>query len=395
MKTKIVLVGVGGYGTVYLQELLNPPPEKEIEIAGVIDPEPQRSGCYAEMLKRRIPLYDHLEAFYQHSTADLAVIVAPIQLHAPLTCLALSQGSQVLCEKPLAASLDDAHLMLAAEEKYDKKVAIGYQWSFSPSVLALKGDILAGRLGKPLQLKTAVLWSRSHAYFQRNDWAGRIRTLGGAWVLDSPVNNATAHYLHNMLYILGSMIDESACPESLQVELYRANSIENYDTAALRLRVGEVPLLFLTTHAVNVVQGPLISYVFERGVVEYSSEDPEFRVCFRDGTSASYGSPAEAEFDKLWQMVEIARRGGQVACSVRTAIPHLLSVLAAQQAPITPFPASLLREEGEAGARTTWVEGLAESLLECYNSGMLPSELGAPWAVKTAMFLPVNNNNIN
>ena len=50
-----------------------------------------------------------------------------------------------------------------------------------------------------------VSFPRPLSYFKRNDWAGHLRTPAGEDVLDSPLNNATAHYLHNMLYVLGAI----------------------------------------------------------------------------------------------------------------------------------------------------------------------------------------------
>jgi predicted dehydrogenase len=385
---------VGGYGTIYLQELLQNAAERGVKLVAGIDPYPERAAMSDELKQAHIPLFADLETFFRNESADLVILASPIHLHAPQTCLALAHGAHVLCEKPLAGSLADARLMMEAEQKSGKRVAIGYQWSFSDAVLALKRDILAGRLGRPRQLNTVLLWSRSQAYYQRNDWAGRVRSTDGAWVLDSPVNNATAHYLHNMLFLLGGALDESACPVRLQAELYRANAIENYDTAALRLVMdGGAELLFLTTHAVLEVRGPLIQYEFDEAVVEYAPEIPQFRVRFRNGTAKSYGSPGVTEYNKLWQMVQVARAGGPVVCGLRTALPHLLCVTAAQEAPVVDFPRGTLRMEEEGEGRTVWVDGLAEVFMECYQSNRLPSESrAAPWAVKATQVDHIDQN---
>ena len=89
------------------------------------------------------------------------------------------------------------------------------------------------------------------SYYNRNDWAGRIKSDSGEWVLDSPANNAMAHYLHNALYVLGETPTTSARPISVQAELYRANPIENYDAAVLRVMTDKnVEVLFYGAHTV-------------------------------------------------------------------------------------------------------------------------------------------------
>ena len=381
MATSIALVGIGGYGNFYLKALLNAAPEREITLMAGIDPYPERSGLYAELQERGIPVYPDLHTFYQHTCADLVIISAPIHLHAPLTSLALSKGSHVLCEKPLGASVEDARLMLEAEQRAGKPVAIGYQWSYSDAILALKRDILAGRFGKPLHLKSMALWPRGLSYYQRNDWAARLKTPDGAWVLDSPVNNATAHYLHNMLFLLGDRMETSAVPLSLEAELYRANAIENYDTAAMRVVTAACPdLLFITAHPVNSYRGPVMHYAFENAVIEYPAEEGGFRATFKDGTVQEYGNPEDTHANKIWAAVESARNGVPLVCGIRTAIPQLACALAAQETEIHTFPPERVEVMDTGSDQLTYVPGLFEDLVTAYEANKMPSEMGMAWA---------------
>ena len=158
------------------------------------------------MLDGGIPLYSTMNELFDAARLpiDLMLIVTPIHLHAEHTRLALQQGCNVLCEKPLAGTVVDALKMLEAESAAravggKQFTAIGYQWSFSQAIQSLKRDIMAGLLGKPLRLRTMVSLPRPMAYFRRNDWAGRIRTADGHGVFDSPVNNAAAQVMGDLL----------------------------------------------------------------------------------------------------------------------------------------------------------------------------------------------------
>ena len=245
-------------------------PIHNARLVGVVDPYAEKNPYWPTVKEQKIPRYDNLSAFIANHQADLAVIASPTYLHCPQTCDALQAGLPVLCEKPIAGSIQDVHRMITARDEAGKFAAIGYDWSFYEGIQAVKRDVMTGLFGRPVRLKTIVLWPRPMTYYNRNNWAGKLRMPGGEWVLDSPVNNATAHYLHNMFYILGSAPDKSALPSEVGAELYRANDIENYDTAGLRAKTGDgADILFVTSHAVDRSWPIRCEFIFERAKVEY------------------------------------------------------------------------------------------------------------------------------
>jgi hypothetical protein len=267
--------------------------------------------------------------------------------------------------------------MIKAESASQGFVGIGYQWSFSPAMQSLKHDITNGILGRPLRFRTKVLWPRTATYYHRNTWAGRITTSTGDWVLDSPVNNAVAHYLHNSLYVLGKTRELSANLIDVQAELYRANDIENYDTAAIRCHTDEgVEILFYAAHPVPNTIGPVLSYEFEQAHVVFDPLDSHLYARFHTGQVKDYGNPSENDATKLWQAVEAVRTGEPLACGIEAASPHILCVNGAQESceEISLFPESLVRHTEDAHDDLTWVMGLQETMEACYEKGILPSE---------------------
>jgi predicted dehydrogenase len=382
-KTTVALVGAGGFGQYYANELLHNHQDR-IQLVGIVDPFAASSPHFNELQSRHIPLYDNLSDFFKHHTAALICISSPIQFHASQTILALEHGASVLCEKPLCATIQDARRMAQAEAQASGFVAIGYQWSFSTAIQSLKTDILSGRLGTPLRLKSRVFWPRTNAYYSRNKWAGRIRLDDGSWVLDSPAGNAAAHYLHNMLYILGPTRETSATVKSVQAELYRANPIENYDTGILRCITGnDVEILFYTTHASRQNVNPIFDYEFEKAVVRFDQNSEEDIIAyFHDGRQKNYGNPFAAGMGKIWQCVEAVHTEQPIVCGIQAATPHTLCINGAQEsAVIVDFPESLRRTAELAGDTLTYIEGLEDLLTRCYESSLLPSESGlADWA---------------
>jgi predicted dehydrogenase len=390
---RVILVGVRGYGTSYVHSLLAHDNSQYCRLVGVVDPAAAPGAAVAmprEIRANEIPAFEHLAAALREARPDLTVISTPLHLHAAQTLEALAHGSSVLCEKPLAATAADAMRVAGACERLTNGqfVAIGYQWSFSSAVQALKRDVMAAVLGRPLRLRTIVAFPRGEDYYRRNEWAGRLKTDAGEPVFDGPINNATAHYLHNMLYILGPTRETSASPDWVEAELYRANAIESYDTAALRCRTESgVELLFYTMHATTHRAGPKCRFEFEHATVEYDDHGGRgaFVARFADGTVREYGQPETERDEKLRQSIDAVRTGTPIVCGPRAALPHALCVAAAHaSSPIRDFPDALKRrsdwEESSTGGDIVWVDGLAEAMEDCFRHGVLPSERGLEWA---------------
>ncbi|NLM20709.1 MAG: Gfo/Idh/MocA family oxidoreductase [Peptococcaceae bacterium] len=390
----VVLVGVGGYGNFYVNALLDCKTREDYRIIGIVEPNP--AGCLRlkELLSKNIPLYNSLEDFYTESHADLAIISSPIQFHARQIVTAVTKNTHVLCEKPLCATVQEGKEIIAVKKSTDKLVSVGYQWSFSEAILELKKDIISGRLGRPLRLKTIVLWPRDFAYYRRNTWAGKIKDAQGNWVLDSVVNNATAHFLHNMFFVLGQNYGESALPSIVTAELYRANEIENYDTAALRIQTTDgTELLYYASHATLKKLEPVFCFEFEEAVVNYNQNlGKNIVATFKNGEKRVYGDPFARRDNKIWMTMEAIKAGKDVPCGPEAALAQVICVNGIQEVgAIFSFPDEFIRvQTDELGEKTgLYVAGLDQVLTECYEQWKLPSETGVTWARegKTKNFL--------
>ncbi|MDD4097186.1 MAG: Gfo/Idh/MocA family oxidoreductase [Lentisphaeria bacterium] len=380
----LVLVGIGGYGNTAVNALLKNPVRQDWRLAGIVDPVAEKAAAYAELKSLGLPFYASLEEFYQSGGADLAIISSPIPYHCPQTCTALAHGTNVLCEKPACATVQEARQMAAAAEAAGRFAAIGYQWSYTPAILELKADILAGRLGRPRRLRTLVLWPRTDAYYARNNWAGALKSPLGDWILDSPANNACAHYLHNMLYVLGAGPGVAAQPASVQAELYRANPISNYDTAAMRIMTDSgVEVLFYTTHAVSKQYGPEFNYEFDDATVTFFT-GKRLVAHFKNGDVKDYGTPDGQVNQKYWDAIAAARGEKAMACPIAAATPQIICINAAQDSvrqQVSDFPAAMVYKMGVPGRQIRVMTGLAERFMMAYQAGALPAELGpCAWA---------------
>jgi predicted dehydrogenase len=272
--------------------------------------------------------------------------------------------------------------MIDARNDAKRFVAVGFQWCFSDSILRLKKDILSGRFGAPTGGRTLTLWPRAESYYQRNDWAGKRRDSAGRWILDSPANNAMAHHIHNLLFLLGPTLDRSAEPALLRAFLGRANEIETFDTVAAGIRTASgAELLFLASHAIDVSEAvdPRFRLDFEEGSVEFTGGMAPIRGRLPGGEIVEYPSPdATSQVAKLWFCSRAVREKSAIPCGLETARPHTTFVEALERSAPAPFafPREVLRETDTAADRFRWVEGLAAAFRQSYATGEWPEPPG-------------------
>jgi predicted dehydrogenase len=378
MKQKVVLVGMNGYGEHYLEALLN---REDIVFAGIVEIHPEKSTLLEQVKQQEIPIFKTIEAFYQQNKADLAIIATPIHLHTEQAICALQHESNVLCEKPIFADMQDRDRWEQAIAASGKWAAIGFNWSFTAPILELKEDIRRGIYGKPKQLKTLVLWPRDENYFARSAWSGRLATANGKLIRDSVANNAAAHFIHNMLFVLGEELQRTVQVNCLEAELYRANDIETFDTCAIRLETeGDCELLFLGSHATAKEQGPQFLYTFEKGRIVYDCnlDQGVITAYAEDGQEKVYGNPQANHLDKLDYCIAALRDGRDIPCTFETAIGHAAVIEAVHRAvpESHPFPTEVQQMIGDM--RT--VTELEEILHACFVKGKLPNELQIPWS---------------
>ncbi len=387
-KISVLMVGIGGYGSFYLRELLNVPRAKQFQIVGAVDPYTEKSE-YKETLQRRgIPIYNTLEEFYQMKTAEMAIIATPIHLHAHQAIYCMEHGSDVLCEKPACVTVEDATAMITARNRTGRKLAIGFQWSFSESILQLKRDIMSGLYGNICRIRTLAFFPRNLDYYHRGTgWAGKRRLASGEWLLDSVASNATAHYLHNMLFLTGVRMDRSAEPAEMSAEIYRANPIEMFDTCALCIRtMNDIELLFYATHAISKEHARRPEFIIEgeEGTVTLRQVNgKEVMIgCLNDGHVINYEAPSSDLARKIYCMGKAIRENESLPCIPETTLPHLKCICRLAESFLeTPrFPEKYIHF---SKAEHQYIcKGLAEDLEHCWREGTLPYEEKLGWAQK-------------
>ena len=93
--------------------------------------------------------YESLEQLLAEADPDVLAIVAPDDVHAHATTVALERGIAVFCEKPLANDAATANALARLQDERAAIATVGFSFRFSPALQQLKRDLATGVLGEP------------------------------------------------------------------------------------------------------------------------------------------------------------------------------------------------------------------------------------------------------
>ena len=373
---RIALIGVSGYGTIYLQLVREALARKLIDLtAAVVINQDQVPEIVKELKEAGAVIYSNTDEFFarENGRVDLCLIPVGIQWHARLTVAALRGGMNVLVEKPLAGSLEDVQMIRRTETACGRWVAVGFQDLYPLEARWLKNQLLSGVIGRIEDIRMIGLWPRPRAYFARNHWAGRA-TADGAAVLDSPLNNAFAHFINLSLFFAGTSALESARVNVDSAELFRAHEIDMFDTAVVR---GSSPagtrFWFGVSHAIADTRQPEIAIRGSAGRAEWWHEQ-RCVIVDTDGHRRVFPLPSADEARQLMFTSVLARLTDPNAfvCTTAIAEEHTRLVESVQKAAkVERFPASTIEwiNDPTTKSEIPSVRDLAANLGRAFSDG--------------------------
>jgi predicted dehydrogenase len=122
------------------------------ELLAVADVDAERARKVAAELEIEHS-YGSLEALLERKDIRAVLIATPDRFHAQAIRTAAAAGKDILCEKPLALTLDDAYTALQAVSKVGVRLQIGFMRRYDPAYAQAKKQIEAGEIGEPVIFK--------------------------------------------------------------------------------------------------------------------------------------------------------------------------------------------------------------------------------------------------
>lgn len=364
------ITGIGGYGRVLLDLLLEQQNKGNIRLKAAVVAFREQDAehlTHLESLSLNTEVFASLDELVA-SNVDLNLMVLPVGIpaHRELVEKSLAAGWNVLVEKPLAGSMEDAAAIARAEECAVGFVAVGFQDMYSGCVQSIKQRILEGTIGEVQNVRAIGVWGRPKEYYQRNLWAGKLH-FNGQPVYDSPINNALAHYLNAALFFAGTEREMPAVPQSVEGEFLRAHDIESFDTAhAVWQTDSGVPVCGVFTHASTENIHPSVRAVGSEGTIVWDisgkwtltriGEVPE---------EHAVPEPMVVRKDMIQAVLKKVRDPSVPVFGAAAAMAQVKAVaLSHRSAEIRPFSdgkVHLLEKTDEHGETTHWLDVLGLS----------------------------------
>jgi len=150
------------------------------ELVAITDDDPERGQRAAERFGA--PFEPNLDSLLVRDDIDAVIVCSENVHHARLTMAAAGAGKHVLCEKPLATTIEDAQAMIDACNQHGVKLQTAFPVRFNAATVALRDAVRSGRIGAPLAVNARNPGTCPMSWFVQPELAG-----GGA-VIDHTVH---------------------------------------------------------------------------------------------------------------------------------------------------------------------------------------------------------------
>ncbi len=194
---RVGIAGLGRSGWAIHAHLLAPL-TGQFQIVAVVDEDPvRRAEAVDRFACRAYTSYDQL---LQDGEVELVVVSLPSFLHAQGSIAALQAGKHVICEKPMAVTLQEADSMIDAATRAERILTVFHQRRYNPDFVHVRNVIDSGILGRIVEIKIS-----ESRFTRRWDWQTLQKYGGGS------LNNTGAHFLDQAMQLFGPATPEVFC----------------------------------------------------------------------------------------------------------------------------------------------------------------------------------------
>ena len=355
---KYALIGCGRISTNHIKAAVN----NKLEIVSVCDIIPEKMD---EVLAKHgleedssIHRYTDFKEMIEVENPELISIATESGNHAEIALYCIGAGINVIIEKPMAMSIEDADKIIALAEEKDVKVSACHQNRFNVAVQELRKAIESGRFGKISHGSIHVRWNRNKGYYDQAPWRGTWAQDGGALM------NQCIHGIDLLRWMMGDEVEEVYGATRQQFHDYL--EAEDVGMAVVKFKNGAIGTIEGTT---NVYPKNLEEtlYIFgENGTVKIGgtstnnidvwdfadeTEADSKNKGLEEATSNVYGNGHTSLFADVIDAIENDRKPYVDAVAGRNALEMILSIYKSQKTgqpiklPLDQFASTDMRGE--------------------------------------------------
>lgn len=200
---KYALIGCGRIAVNHIKAVSN----NGLELVAVCDIDPakfdimfEKANCGEFSGTERCA--DYVAMLDAHPEIELVGIATESGKHAEIALECISRGVNVIIEKPMAMSMEEADKIIAMAEEKGVKVAACHQNRFNLAIQKLRGAVEQGRFGKLSHGSINVRWNRGRSYYEQAPWRGTWEQDGGTLM------NQCIHGIDLLRWMLGDEVEE-------------------------------------------------------------------------------------------------------------------------------------------------------------------------------------------
>ena len=206
-KVKFAVVGCGHIGKRHIEMIQRNP---EAELVAICDILPLEFlslnsslltlNSSLLTLNSSLPYFSNLESLLSSGISfDVLNICVPNGFHAAMAIRGMETGHNVVIEKPMALSAEEAGKILYTADKHNKKVFCVMQNRYSPPSVWIKEMVESERLGKLYLVQINCFWNRDARYYLYNSWHGDKALDGGT------LFTQFSHFIDLMYWLFGDI----------------------------------------------------------------------------------------------------------------------------------------------------------------------------------------------
>ena len=253
------------------------------ECVAVCDPDRSRAEWLAQAFG--IPrVYTDPEVLLDAETLDFVDIVTPVETHAPLIRLAAGRGLNVVCQKPLGVSLEEAEATVQFCRDAGVKLLVNENWRWQYPLRQFKLALDAGNIGKPFRAR--IHFVNSAPIFENQPFLKEIEQFILA--------DMGSHILDTARFLFGDA-------HNLYCQIHRIHpDIKGEDVATVMMNMGEnitVTCEMSYASRTEIERFPE-TYVYVEGSAGYLELGPDFWL--RETTEAGTFSKRHAPPHYAW-----------------------------------------------------------------------------------------------
>lgn len=219
-KIKVAIIGIGNIATrTHIPAYLS---NEYVELVALVDVDKKKVERTAKKFGIK-KFYFSVEKLFEEQNLDAISICTPPHTHSEIALTAFARDVHVLCEKPLAITVNDGIAMYEAAEKKGKILSVGFNLRFRANYRNAKRLILSGGLGLVYFAEVNYLDQNPLITWGKSDWFFRPEMGGGVLADKGP------HVFDMLNYIFGDF----PCAISAQSSRYFSSSVEDFCSCTL------------------------------------------------------------------------------------------------------------------------------------------------------------------